>query len=266
MKKLLLILAVLPVSLFAQVFNYLPTSTTNQIVRHTYYTLSYSEEHEQAEWVAYELTKDRVYGTSGRTDNFREDRKVGTGSASLNDYKRSGYDRGHLVPAGDMNFSSTAMSESFYMSNISPQHPSFNRGIWKNLESQVRSWALKNDHIYVITGGILNSSSDAIGANSVTVPDYYYKVVFDYTEPKIKMIAFLIPNQKCEKNLNQYVCSIDYLESITGVDFFPELEDDLENKLENKLIVKGRWSWDSTGDVQDLKNEAIKTLNKFKRH
>ncbi len=121
------LLLTLTYSLSAQ--DLLPTSTTGQIVEHTYFTLSYSEDHEQAEWVYYELTPMLINGTQARTDNFRPDPKVSTVSAQLSDYKGSGYDRGHLCPAGDMKLNKTAMSETFYLSNMSPQEASFNRGI-----------------------------------------------------------------------------------------------------------------------------------------
>ncbi|MDA3853813.1 MAG: DNA/RNA non-specific endonuclease [Bacteroidales bacterium] len=94
----------------------------------TYYSLSYSEAHEQAEWVFYILTKDMVNGTTERTDNFREAPKISTGSASLADSKYSGYDRGHLAPAKAMSLNDTSMSKSFFLSNKSPQNASFNRG------------------------------------------------------------------------------------------------------------------------------------------
>ena len=121
-------------------FNYLPSQQSNgQIVHHANYTLQYNEEHEQASWVAYRLTSHHLQNPSTkRKDNFRSDPKVKTGSATLSDYKGSGYDRGHLAPAADFKWSSTAMSESFYMSNMSPQVPGFNRGIWKKLESKIR--------------------------------------------------------------------------------------------------------------------------------
>ena len=97
--------------------------------------MSYLETHEQAEWVYYRLNSNLVSGNVKRSNNFREDKSIRTGSANLSDYKYSGYDRGHLAPAGDMKSSNTGMSESFFMSNISPQTPSFNRGGWKKLES-----------------------------------------------------------------------------------------------------------------------------------
>jgi len=210
----------------------LPTSTTGQVVKHTYYVLSYSEVHEQPEWVYYKLTASFVNGPVSRTDDFRPDPKVSTGSAQLYDYKGSGYDRGHLCPAGDMKLSRQAMSETFYMSNMSPQEPSFNRGIWKNLEATVRNWAVREGEIYVVTGGILKSTKGTIGTNRVAVPKYYYKVVYDPTGDK-KMIALILPNEKGTKPLQSYVVSVDEVEALTGIDFFPELPDNLENRLES---------------------------------
>ena len=112
-----------------------------QQISHLGYTLSYNEKHEQASWVAYELTAGELRGTIARTDNFKADASVTTGSASLADYRGSGFDRGHLAPAADMKWSREVMSESFFMSNMSPQEPGFNRGIWKKLEGKVRDWA-----------------------------------------------------------------------------------------------------------------------------
>ncbi len=130
----------------------LPSHTSNhQIIEHSTYILEYNEKYEHAEWVIHLLTQDRVAGSFERTDNFRPDPKVITGSASLADYKGSGYDRGHLAPAADMKWSENVMSESFFMSNMSPQKPGFNRGIWKSLESIVRTWAIENDEIYIVT-------------------------------------------------------------------------------------------------------------------
>ncbi len=218
------------VSLFSQ--ELLPTSTTGQIIRHTYFTLSYAQEHKQAEWVYYELTPKYITGTQARTDNFRPDPKVTTNSAQLSDYRGSGYDRGHLCPAGDMRLNHTSMSETFYLSNISPQVPSFNRGIWSTLESIVRNWAMTEDMIYVVTGGVLTSSEGSIGANRVTVPQYYYKVIYEPETPK--MIGFVLPNERGTRPIEDYVVSVDSVEVLTGIDFFPQLEDSLQSALESQ--------------------------------
>ena len=150
------------------------------IVERPYYTLRYSEEHEQALWVAYILYADSLKQTTfERKDDFREDSRIKTGSASLSDYKGSGYDRGHIAPAADFSYSEFALSQSFFMSNMSPQDPSFNRGVWKKLEDQVRAWAMKNDQVYVVTGPVLNKTYKTIGSNKVSVPEYYYKIILD---------------------------------------------------------------------------------------
>lgn len=221
----------------ASTFDYLPHSADGEIIRHQHFTLSYIEKHEQAEWVAYRLTGEEVQGVEERSDDFREDPMVKTGSATLQDYYRSGYDRGHLAPAGDMKFSEEAMSESFLMSNMSPQAPEFNRGIWRLLEEQVRRWALQNGSLYVVTGPVFNQRSRKIGENKVSVPKAYYKVLLDYTEPEIKAIGFLLPNKGSDKDILTFAVPIDSVEKVTNIDFFPALPDAEENRLEMEVNV-----------------------------
>jgi len=223
----------------------LPTSTTGQVIKHRYYTLSYSEKHEQPEWVAYEITRERLNNkVADRTDNFRPDPKVKTKSATPADYRRSGYTRGHLVPAGDMGFSKQAMSETFYMSNMSPQVRNQNMGIWRELEEQVRDWGRKYKHLYIVTGPILNEKEfDRIGKNIVTVPRNYYKVILDVTEPEYKGIGFIIPNAISDDHLTEYAMTIDDVEARTGIDFFPNLlSEELETELEEFVDVR-RWKF-----------------------
>ena len=238
MKKLLLLLLLIPLVSFGQ--SYLPKSN-GELVTHVYYTLSYNEKHEQAEWVHYYLDKNRISGNIERTNNFRVDNKVSTGSASLADYKGSGYDRGHLAPAGDMKRDKISMSQSFLLSNISPQNASFNRGGWKKLEGLVRAWA-ENNALYVTTAGILKNNLKTIGFNKVSVPDRFYKIIYQLKDQK--MIAFLMPNEKVTLPLASYIVSVDKIEDLTGIDFYSKLEDDLEEKLESQKSIKG-WNFDS---------------------
>ncbi|MGD0581503.1 MAG: DNA/RNA non-specific endonuclease [Bacteroidales bacterium] len=262
MKRLLLLqLIFLPLLLFGQC-DLLPTSTTHEIVKHTYYTLSFSKKDEQAEWVAYLLTRSMITGKSERTENFRPDPSVPSGSAQLYDYKNSGYDRGHLCPAGDMTFSDQAMSETFYLSNMSPQVPAFNRGIWKNLESLVREWAEEDDSIYIVTGGILNEAKGIIGPDRVTVPSRFYKVIYDLTGVK-KMIAFILPNEKGTGPLQSYVVTVRDVESQTCIDFFPCLPDSIQNRLESTSDIS-KWDFNitttsSTGTSQQFNGTANTT-------
>ena len=222
--------------------NLSPTSTTGQIVHHNYYSLSYNEDFEQAEWVAYELNENHLAYTNFKRPYFEKDSKVKTKSAHYRNYKNSGYNKGHLCPAGDRKFSKKAFNETFLMSNISPQIYDFNGGIWNRLEQKTRYWAKKHHKLYIVTGGILEPNLKTIGSENVAVPNYFYKIILDYQEPEIKAIAFLIPHKKSEKALYKYVTSIDEIEKLTGIDFFPKLEDSLENKLE-KSTSYSNWSF-----------------------
>jgi endonuclease G, mitochondrial len=234
----LVLIALCSFSLFSQ--EYLPKSG-GEIVKHKYYTLSYNEAHEQANWVHYKLNPAFLSGSTPRTDSFKSDPLVSTESATKSDYKGSGYDRGHLAPAADMKYNSLAMLESFYMSNMSPQNPSFNRGIWKRLESLVRGWGEKFE-IYVSTAGVLGSNNiGAIGKNRVTIPSKYYKVI--YAPNKNIMIGFLLSNAKQSGSLYSYTVSVDKIESLTGIDFFSELPDNIEEELESKVVLE---NWDFT--------------------
>lgn len=208
-----------------------------QYVEHEFYSFLYSEKHEQPFWVNYVLTKNMLENPiTKRKDNFRPDPKVKTGSAELIDYVGSGFDRGHLCPAKDMESSVIGMSESFFMSNMSPQHPSLNRGRWKQLEGQVRKWSLEYDSLIVYCGGVLDSISDYIGPNKVAVPKYYYKVVYAVKEKE--GIAFIMPNMKCESSLSRYAVSIDSVESATHIDFFQDFPQELEASFEAKYNLK----------------------------
>lgn len=221
---------------------FLPTSTTNQIVHHEGYSLSYNEKHEQAEWVAYELKKSHLSSTNHKRPYFEIDEAVKTGAAHWRNYKKSGYDRGHLCPAGDRRFSKDAHDETFLTSNISPQEHQFNSGIWNTLEQKTRYWARKYDGVFVVTGGILKGNMKTIGDEDVSVPNQFYKVLIDTNSGKTKMIAFLMPHKNSNKALYEFVVSVDKVEKLTGIDFFPELEDSIENKLEASNSYK-QWSF-----------------------
>lgn len=206
------------------------------IIHHTGYSLLYSEKDEQAFWVAYVLTRDEVYGNFTRKDSFRADSYIATGSSQLLDYKGSGYDRGHLIPAADLKWSIEAMKDSFYLSNVSPQKPGFNRGIWRKLEQWVREKASKNNVVCVVTGPVLkNGPYETIGSNEVSIPKEYYKVILDYTEPEVKAIGFILPNKASNKPLSSYAVSVDTVENMTGIDFFPMIDDKLESQLESEF-------------------------------
>jgi len=216
---------------------------SDEIVQHTAYTVSYNETHEQANWVAYVLTGDQIsLPDNERTNRFLPDPLVKTKSASTVDYKKNHYDRGHLAPAEDMSWSKTAMKESFYYSNISPQLPAFNRGVWRRLEELVRYWATVYDSIYVVTGPVLSAGLPVIGPDKVSVPQYFYKVILEYHSKGTKGIGFLLKNEASSATLKSFAVSIDSIERLTGIDFFPKLPDQQENKIEANPAID-QWKW-----------------------
>ena len=203
------------------------------------YALGYIEQHEQAAWVIYVMTKaEATTKAAKRTNKFRSDPEIPTGSATAADYRKSGYDRGHLAPAADMAFSGQTMADSFFYSNMSPQKPAFNRGIWKDLEAQVRYFAITERKIVVVTGPILPKEPQiTIGPNKVTVPTHYYKVIYDLTPPQ-KMIAFILPNEGSNKALQEFAVTVDAVEKVTGLDFFSKVPKEKQERLESSFSIK----------------------------
>lgn len=218
------------------------TAPDHQIRRFKNYVVCYRESYEQAEWAAYCLEKEELVKNASRGNDFRPDPEITTGSASLADYKKSGYDRGHLAPAADFSFSEEAMSESFYLSNMSPQAPGLNREIWQYLEGQVRKWAEDYGKVYVVTGPVFEKPAteyDSIGSNQVSVPEYYYKALLAPDGDSLKAIGFILPNKKCPDTFWDYVVSVDEIERRTNLDFFHLLDDTLENKIEANTSLEG---------------------------
>lgn len=212
--------------------DYLPTSTTGVIVHHDFYSLSYSQAHEQAEWLAYELVDGQVKPNNYNRPYFKLDKRVPGLSAHWRNYKNSGFDRGHLCPAADRSFSYKAFEETFLTSNISPQDRAFNAGIWNRLEHKIRFWVKGRGALLVVTGGILEPDLRTVGPERVSVPDFFYKIVLDHVGDNYKMIAFIIPHEPSDKPLLDYVVSVDEIEERTGIDFFGILPDPLEDRLE----------------------------------
>jgi len=223
--------------------SFMPIIDSSEIfISHFAYDLAYDELHEQAKWVFYKLDSSRINGPISRTDKFKIDPLIETGSANHNDYRGSGFDRGHLAPAGDMTWSLQAMNESFYYSNMSPQVPSFNRGIWRKLESKVRSWVTDFDSIYVTTGPVLELNLSSIG-EGVSVPKYFYKSLVGFRDSSAISIAFVLPNEGSRKELQEFVISVDSLENLTGIDFNSKLDSKLQSPLENSVCMNC-WKWE----------------------
>ncbi len=204
--------------------NLLPASSEREVVRHAYYMLAYDEATEQAAWVAYMLRPEHLSREDRERPYFIEDPFVKTKSADWRNYRGSGYDRGHLLPAGDRRFSIQAYNETFYTSNISPQDREFNAGIWNDLEQQVRAWCRRYGPLLVVTGGVLQPGLPTIGDEDVAVPQAFYKIIYRQGKKGPELIAFLIPNRDTRQPLQNFIVSVDSLEALTGIDFFAALE------------------------------------------
>ncbi|MDN4164103.1 DNA/RNA non-specific endonuclease [Cytophagales bacterium LB-30] len=216
-------------------------SETDTLITHKGYSLVYQEEWEQARWVAWQIDANRGLAKAERSSSFYSDPLIHSKSAHPNDYKNSGYDRGHLAPAADFSHDEVLMKESFYMSNMSPQVPSFNRGIWKKLEEHTRELAQQHAHLYVVAGPIIAGEVKKIGANQVYVPTYYFKIIADLDTPGLKIAAFILPNQKADKAIASFQVAVDSVERLSGLNFFPLLPDSLEQTLEAELLSIDTW-------------------------
>ena len=205
----------------------------DMILKRTGFSLGYSGKYRQALWVSYILYAENLNAKKVRRSNkFMADPKILIGAVQPSDYVRTGYDRGHLAPAADMTYSVDAMKHSFFMTNISPQIPGCNRGIWKRLEKLVRQWARREEQLCIVTGPLFDFDQEKVmGTSGVPVPCGFYKVILDLTPP-MKMIGFIIPNQTSKKRLSRFAVPVDTVERLTGCDFFSALPDDIEDRLE----------------------------------
>lgn len=181
--------------------------------------------------VIYEITVDEADGTLPRYKNFITDDRV-EGCATPDDYSYSGYDRGHMAPAGDMKWDKDAMRESFYMTNICPQAKSLNTGAWNKLESRVREWAKRDSALIVASGPILGDSMPTIGDSKVAVPPRFFKILLASHAVPPRAIAFIYDNARATGSLEQHAVSVDVVEEATGIDFFSALPDELEDAIE----------------------------------
>ena len=220
---------------------YLPAiqSKNDTLLDYAGFMVSLNKKNKLASLVLYKLRKiDLENKRAKRRNNFRADPGLRDFVISPRHYSKSGYDRGHLVPCEDLMSSQEKADQSFYMSNIAPQLPSFNRGIWKKLENQVRRYAEENDSVIVITGPF-QPMPDPVRPD-LPVPGYYYKVVLDISPPDYKAIAFLMKNDTLGGEVTEYAISIDSLESHLGVDFFNQLDSTLQEMIEEGVDKK---SW-----------------------
>jgi len=235
------------------------TKPNDAIISHSGYSFLYNDAHKQSDWVAYLLTSERLNNpATSRPKNkkFTIDKAVSTGTAAHDDYTNSKFDRGHLAPCADMLWSEIAMNESFFMSNVSPQTPEFNQQTWEKLEELVRHWAKQYDTLYIATGPLLHEELPFLidvvtepkfaPKKNVSVPEYFYKVILNYTSQDIKGIGFIMPNidgmGKSIDTVKKYAVSIDSVEKFTGINFFYQLTP-AQQECAEKTFDVSKWDW-----------------------
>ena len=239
-----------------------------EILEHSGMVIGYDCDYKMASWVFHILTPDVSFGSVSRSNDFRTDEQSTCGTAEEADYFLKaenpdgtfkydgfGFDRGHLAPSADFRWSANALSESYYYSNMTPQRPEFNRESWASLEDLLRNIVdQEKKHFYVITGPILHDSLPEIerSVNKLKIPELHYKIIVDASAESPRGMAFLMPNKKCEERLSSYVISIDSLESLTGINFFPKIDNIQEAKIEKESDFDAWKTQRRVGDVEPL--------------
>ncbi len=193
------------------------------------YSFVYDPDHRQARWVAYKLTASDL-GDAGRSSSgFRVDPRIGRQGwicAVDDDYRGSGYDRGHLLPSGDRTRTAQENRETFLFSNASPQLHYLNGGIWRVLEEELRSRTAWYDTLYIVVGGAIEPGRDypTIGSG-VAVPELFYKVVANRRGDDFEQEAYVMPNAAQNKGkYHLHRVPVDSVERLTGLDFFPLID------------------------------------------
>lgn len=228
-----------------------------QLVKHSFYEIGFNTKQQLPAWTYYSLTKEHLkMAVLERKGSFVKDPFINSLQASNSDYSASGYDKGHLVPCEDMSFSESAMKETFYYSNCAPQTTELNRGEWKVLEELTRNWAKEYEEVLVVSGPVFGTDLKHLGKGEIHIPDVFYKIILRHDSLSYKGIAFLMPNSLQKLNtLNNYVCTIDSIETLTGLDFFTDLPDKTEENFESKIEINN-WDWHPSETLNPEKNNG----------
>lgn len=210
-----------------------------QVIVHEGYTVGYNTQLCIPNWVAYEITSTETQGQIPRKghDYFTTDPLAQGPIVSYYDYSGSGYDRGHMAPAGDMKWSVKAMEESFYMSNMCPQNGNLNGGDWRILEEKIRSWASQYGSLYVVCGPIVSKSHETIANGKIAVPDAFFKVIIRKTKGGAEAIGFIYKNEAGHHSMSSYAMPVDSVEKITNINFFSALPKKVESSVEAKFSL-----------------------------
>jgi endonuclease G len=216
----------------------IPNTLKSQIKEYEGFKLSFNSDNHTPNYVVWELLASETTGIATRQKKFFNDADV-AGCPYESDYKKSGYDKGHICPAADQKWSETAMSDCFYLTNICPQDNSLNTGAWQSLEKKERQWAERDSAIIIVSGPIYTESdTKRIGKTGVRVPSAFFKVIIAPYLDTPRGIGFIYPNMTSPGNMQNYSMTIDEVEKITGFDFFYNLPDEIESAVESKASFK----------------------------
>ncbi len=264
MKKLIFVFFILSRFAFSQTYslNKVTATFTNdiQFVKHTFYEIGFNTKYKLPAWTFYSLTKEHLaLANLDRKGSFVKDPFLSFSQAKNKDYSASGFDKGHLVPCEDMSFSKTAMHETFYYSNCAPQTTELNRGEWKMLEELSRQWGKEYGEVIVISGPVFESNMKVLGNEKIPIPNLFYKIIIRHEAHTYKAIGFILPNVTTPiSGLKNYVCSVDSVEKITGLDFFSELPDNLEEQFETISNLKD-WDFEYHHNIKPESDTILKT-------
>lgn len=224
---------------------------TNYLMEKAQYVMSYHRDNGTPNWVSWHLATSWL-GSTPRQDDFRADTTLPAGwyQVGASSYSGSGYDRGHMCPSGDRTATVADNSATFLMTNMIPQAPDNNQQTWANLETYCRTLAGQGNELYIISGG--QGVSGFINSGHVAVPTNTWKVIMvlpsgsndvSRVTTSTRLIAVVMPNQNgISTNWRNFRVSVDYVESITGYNFFANVSDSIENTIESII---------DTGFVQD---------------
>lgn len=212
----------------------MPKGVPQQMVQYEGMDVNFNSSLHVPNYVVWELTADETNGENPRYNKFMTDPDV-DGCPDTWDYNYSGYDRGHMAPAGDMKWSHEAMRQTFYLTNICPQSKALNTGAWNRLESNCRKWAQRDSSLIIVCGPVIGDKIDEyIGDSRVAVPKRFFKVILAPFACPIRGIGFIMPNDRVEGGMQAVAVSIDSVEAVTGYDFFSALPDDVEAEVESQ--------------------------------
>ncbi|MDO8543832.1 MAG: DNA/RNA non-specific endonuclease [Opitutaceae bacterium] len=220
-----------------------PTVTTYpnavKILTNTAYLVGYDETRENPAWAAYRIPAERKFGTLPRPNQFSTDTRT-TARVTHDDYTKTGFDRGHMVPnfAIASRFGETAQRETFVMSNVAPQAPApaLNQGPWRLLEETLaEKTAVNNEAIWIMVGPIYEEPLKTLPSGSV-IPSAFFMVIADETPRGPRLAAFILPQTATRQfDFRTYRTTVQYVQLKTGLDFFWELPDAMETRLEAEL-------------------------------